>query len=120
METNSRRPYLWISDDGGLNWSPDGVVTQSDLNNLGISDSYVKSFSGPEDADNAPTGLRKGMNVNGKPAKFNEWVLYETFYYDDAHTFGWQRAQSMSSNDLAIRYKRNNTWSDWGYLVLES
>ena len=81
---------------------------------------YVENFSGNENADNAPMGIRKGQSIIGHPSRFEEWVMYQTYYYDSGHQYGWQLAFNMNGNGIAYRYKRNSTWNDWAYLVLES
>lgn len=80
----------------------------------------VANFSSGENADNAPQGIRKGQVVTGYPSRFEEWVMYQTYYYDVNHQYGWQLAFSMNDNGIAYRYRRNSTWNDWAYLVLES
>lgn len=80
----------------------------------------VANFSSVENADNAPQGIRKGQVVTGYPSRFGEWVMYQTYYYDVNHQYGWQLAFSMNGNGIAYRYRRNSTWNDWAYLVLES
>ena len=81
---------------------------------------YVENFSGNENADNAPMGIRKGQSIIGHPSRFEEWVMYQTYYYDSGHQYGWQLAFNMNGNGIAYRYRRNSTWNDWAYLVLES
>ena len=78
---------------------------------------YVANF---ENADNAPQGIRKGQAIIGHPSRFGEWVMYQTYYYDASHQYGWQLALNMNGNGIAYRYRRNSTWNDWAYLVLES
>lgn len=78
---------------------------------------FVENFS---DADNAPMGIRKGQLIIGHPSRFEEWVMYQTYYYDSGHQYGWQLAFNMNGNGIAYRYRRNSTWNDWAYLVLES
>lgn len=76
----------------------------------------VKSFTGSETQDNAPMGIRKSQGQSGSPFD-NEWVLYQTYYYDNEHTYGWQLALNMNANQIAYRYKRADTgWSGWTYL----
>ena len=82
--------------------------------------SYVDNFSGNENANNAPQGIRKGQLIIGHPSRFEDWVMYQTYYYDSGHQYGWQLAFNMSDNGIAYRYRRNSTWNDWAYLVLES
>ncbi|MGN9019897.1 phage tail-collar fiber domain-containing protein [Lachnospiraceae bacterium HCP1S3_A10] len=81
---------------------------------------YVANFSSKENADNAPQGIRKGQAIIGHPSRFEEWVMYQTYYYDANHQYGWQLAFNMNGNGIAYRYRRNSTWNDWAYLVLES
>ena len=81
---------------------------------------FVENFSGNENVDNAPMGIRKGQSIIGHPSRFEEWVMYQTYYYDAGHQYGWQLAFNMNGNGIAYRYKRNSTWNDWAYLVLES
>ena len=81
---------------------------------------YVENFSSKENADNAPQGIRKGQLIIGHPSRFGEWVMYQTYYYDSGHQYGWQLAFNMNDNGIAYRYRRNSTWNDWAYLVLES
>ena len=81
---------------------------------------YVANFSSKENADNAPQGIRKGQEIIGHPSRFGEWVMYQTYYYDANHQYGWQLAFNMNGNGIAYRYRRNSTWNDWAYLVLES
>lgn len=78
--------------------------------------SYVDNFSGNENADNAPMGIRKGLRIQGCPELFGEWVMYATYYYDAEHQYGWQSAYDMISSRIAYRYKRNGSWFDWAYI----
>lgn len=77
---------------------------------------YVDNFSGNENADNAPQGIRKGQLIIGYPELFGEWVMYATYYYDAEHQYGWQTAYDMSSSRIAYRYRRNGSWFEWNYL----
>lgn len=79
--------------------------------------SYVDNFSGNENADNAPMGIRKGQRIQGYPKLFGEWVLYKTYYYDAEHQYGWQSAYDMISSRIAYRYRRNGSWFDWVYIT---
>ena len=81
---------------------------------------FVENFSSNENADSARMGIRKGQSIIGHPSRFEEWVMYQTYYYDAGHKYGWQLALNMNGNGIAYRYRRNSTWNDWAYLVLES
>lgn len=90
------------------------------LNKVGgkeATDNYIMPLESGLHFDTAPSGLRRaGFSAYNKPSKFTGESLVETHYSTSNHAYGWQKAQSVNSNEIAIRFLNKNVWSAWKYL----